>query len=76
MSQVFLKGGALDPDGGAARRPTGRNEKNNNNRTATTDAFIGNLRLLLSMREVTKRAVPANPFGGLIVRRHRFAQIV
>jgi hypothetical protein len=43
MSQAFFKGGALDPDCGAARRPTGRNEKNNKNRTATTDAFISNL---------------------------------
>src|SRR5207244_3590793 len=44
MSQAFFKGGALDPDGGAARRPTERNEKNNKNRAATTDAFISNLR--------------------------------
>jgi hypothetical protein len=58
MSQAFFKG-ALDSDGHAARRPTGRNEKNNKNRVARRNAFISNLRDLLSMREITKQAVPA-----------------
>src|SRR5262249_16385581 len=45
MSQAFFEAGSFDPDGGAAKRLTGRNEDNNKNQAVTTDAFMSNLRV-------------------------------